>query len=148
MSFEDNKAIVARFWEIWNRGDWAALDTCLRADYMHHPGANSLSLAQFKQGSAHTRQALPDFQFTLADVVAAEDKVVVRVTGRGTHRGSYLGETPTGKSITACGVVIHRLSGSMIVEDWEFFDVVSLLQQLGVLPQNLGAHRNDKADTD
>jgi len=64
MSCADNKAIVARFYEIWNQGDWAALDACLRADYVHHPGANSLSLAQFKQSSAHTRQALPDFQLT------------------------------------------------------------------------------------
>ena len=64
-------------------------------------------------------------KLTLEDVVAAEDKVVVRVTGRGTHRGSLLGETPTGKSITVCGVV-------------------SLLQQLGVLPQNLGVQRDDK----
>jgi steroid delta-isomerase-like uncharacterized protein len=138
MSIDDNKVIVARFWEIWNRGDWAALDTCVSADYIHHPGANSVPLALFKQGSAHSRQALPDLKLTLEDVVAEGDKVVVRVTARGTHRESYLGEAPSGKSVTLCGVVIHRLSGSMIVEDWECFDVVSLLQQLGVLPQKLG----------
>lgn len=148
MSVEDNKAIVARFYEILNRGDWAALDTCLRTDYVHHPGMNSRNLTQFKQGSAHTRDALPDFQLTLEEVVAEADKVVVRVTGRGTHIGSFLGEVPTGKSITVGGMVIHRLSGSMIVEDWEFFDVVSLLQQLGVLPQDLRDHRNDKAVPD
>jgi predicted ester cyclase len=54
---------------------------------------------------------------------------------RGTHTGDLLGIGPTGKQGTMTGIVISRVAGNMIAEEWENFDELGLLQQLGVMPR-------------
>jgi predicted ester cyclase len=71
---------------------------------------------------------------TFEDQIAEGDKVASRWTMRGTHTGELLGIAPTGKQATMTGIVISRLAGSTIAEEWENFDQLGLLQQLGVIP--------------
>ena len=72
----------------------------------------------------------PDLHRTIDDLVAEGDKVVVRQTIRGTHRGEYLGVPPTGKPVTFTAVAIFRLADGRIVESWILRDDLSILQQL------------------
>jgi steroid delta-isomerase-like uncharacterized protein len=82
------------------------------------------------------KTAFPDMSATVEDVVAEGDKVVTRVTLRGTHQGEVeeFGP-PTGRQVEAKGITIHRIDGGKIVEEWNSWDNMSLMQQLGLVPE-------------
>ena len=78
--------------------------------------------------------AFPDLHFTVEDLIAEGDKVVARLTVRGTQQGAFMGIPPTGKHVTVTGIDINRLAGGKSVEHWLNMDTLGLLQQLGVIP--------------
>lgn len=90
--------------------------------------------AGMKQFISMFRTAFPDLHSTVEDQVAEGGKVVTRWTARGTHRGSLMDIPATGKTVTMSGITINRLAGSKIVETWNTFDQLGLMQQLGVVP--------------
>jgi predicted ester cyclase len=71
---------------------------------------------------------------TSEDMVAEGDKLAVRWTVQGSHLGELLGIPPTGKPVRFSGISIYRLAAGKIAEQWEQWDRLPLLQQLGVLP--------------
>ena len=81
------------------------------------------------------RAAFADLRVTIEDLVAEGDKVVKRFTLRGTHTGAFEGLPPTGKQIMLDGITIVRLADGKIQEIWEAYDMLGVLQQLGVIPQ-------------
>jgi steroid delta-isomerase-like uncharacterized protein len=113
-----------------------ALGELAVADYDEHdplPGqANGLE--GLEQRVQMLRSAFRP-HFTVDDMIAEQDKVVVRWTNRGTHVGEFLGMPPTGKSFAMAGVDIHRLRGDKLAEHWHVVDLFGLLQQLGLMPQ-------------
>ena len=64
----------------------------------------------------------PDLQYTIEDMVAEGDKVAVRWTGRGTHKGEFWGVAPTGKEATMRGISIIRIEGGKILEEWAYMN--------------------------
>ena len=68
------------------------------------------------------------------DVVAEGDRVVIRWSGGGTHRGELFGIPPTQKSITANGIHIFRIADGKIAEHWGTSDDLGMMRQLGVIP--------------
>jgi predicted ester cyclase len=79
--------------------------------------------------------AIPDFRVTIEDLVAEGEKVAVRRTYEGTHRGGpLLGIPATGKRSQFGGISIFRLANGRIAEHWEQLDRLALMQQLGVVP--------------
>ena len=62
------------------------------------------------------------------------DKVVSRVTYRGTHTGDLMGIPATGKPVTVSAIIIDKFSDGKIVESWRLFDQMAMMQQLGVIP--------------
>ena len=89
-----------------------------------------------KQFLALNFQAFPDFNVTVEDVIAEGEKVVSRYTFRGTHQGETeeFG-SPTGRQFELEGISMHRFEDGKIVEDWERYDNLSVLQQLGLVPE-------------
>jgi predicted ester cyclase len=75
-------------------------------------------------------------RFTLEDIIAEGDKVVVRWTNHGIHVGEFMGIPPTGTSFSIAGIDIHRLTGGKMAEHWHVVDLFSQMQQLGLLPQS------------
>jgi len=71
---------------------------------------------------------------TLDDLIAEGDKVAVRMTMRATHKGALMDIQATGKQVTMTGIEIMRFAGGKMVEHWEEFDQLGMLQQLGVIP--------------
>lgn len=136
MSIEENKAVVRRYYaEVLNAGDLDTLDALAVASYEEHdplPG-HPPGLAGFKQRVEMLRSAFRPC-FTVEDVIAEDDKVVVRWTNRGTHVGDFLGMPPTGKAFAMAGIDIHRLRDGKLAEHWHVVDLFSQLQQLGLLP--------------
>ena len=78
------------------------------------------------------RNAFPDFCVSIEDQIAEGNKVVTRVTFRGTHQGEYMGIPSTSKQVTYTGIAIDRIIGGKVVEMWHESDDLGMLRQLGV----------------
>jgi steroid delta-isomerase-like uncharacterized protein len=78
--------------------------------------------------------AFPDLRIAIDEQVAEGDRVVTRWTATGKHTVDLMGAAPTGKQVVFSGVACDRLVGGRIVERWEIFDQLSLLQQVGLVP--------------
>jgi predicted ester cyclase len=138
MSTEENKALMRRIpQEVFNRGALDVVDEVMVADFVEHvpamPGFPT-GIAGIKAHAAAMREAFPDFQYTVEDEIAEGDRVMHRVTGRGTMRGALMGMPPTGKQATWTEIHIGRVAGGKIVEHWAAFDMMGMMQQLGLLP--------------
>ena len=137
MPTEENKAVVRRMFEAYNKHDLAALEDLCAPDYVWHgpAGFGDMDLAAMKQVMPTWFAALPDLHWTVEDLIAEGDKVVSRYTCRGTHQGEFMGIPPTGKTVTVTAIIISRVAGGKCVEDWEEADMLGLFQQLGAIPQ-------------
>ena len=78
--------------------------------------------------------AFPDSHWNVEDQIADGNKVVTRWTFIGTHRGTFMGIAPTEKQVVLDGIRIDRIVGGKIVEEWEQWDTLSMMQQLDVVP--------------
>ena len=135
-TFQRNKEIIRRYFEGWaNHGDTTVADELIATNVtLRSPPAILHSLAEYKQGMAVFHTAFPDLRFTIEDVVAEGDKVVVRWTLHATHAGEYQGHPPTGKTITVTGISLFRLADGKIQEITVNMDRLGQAQQLGWLP--------------
>ncbi|MFZ0440426.1 MAG: ester cyclase, partial [Candidatus Sulfotelmatobacter sp.] len=79
--------------------------------------------------------AFPDGRWTIEDQVAEGDKVVTRWTFVGTHEGELMGIRPTNKKVAISGIMIDRVVGGRIAEEWEEPDTLGMMQQLGAIAQ-------------
>ncbi len=136
MSFEENKALVRRLVEeFWNQGNTAAADELMTADApIILPGRGQVSKENFKAFAVTLRGAFPDWHTTLEEMIAEDDQVAERWTGRGTHQGEFQGIAPTGRQVTVPGFVFYRVASGKITEFRGLFDGLSMLQQLGAIP--------------
>jgi steroid delta-isomerase-like uncharacterized protein len=136
MSAEENKALVRRFVkEFWNEGNTATADELMAVDAeIHMPTGEVVSLDELKSFAGAWRESFPDWHSTFEELIVEGDRVAERWTGRGTHRGELQGIPPTGKRVEAPGSVFYRIVGGKIVEFRGQLDMMSLMQQLGVIP--------------
>jgi steroid delta-isomerase-like uncharacterized protein len=137
MSVEENKAAQRRVWEeVFNKGDLSVVDETFATNYVYHGpmGMEYKGPEGFKQMHTTTRTAFPDLHVTVEDMVAEGDKVVSYYTITGTHKGEYMGIAPTGKKVTFSGMVLVRWVGGKEVEAKGVGDLLSMMQQLGVVP--------------
>ena len=136
MSLDTNKALVREFYaEVVGTGDLARVEDFIAPDYLDH---NAEQAGRgFDVLRAHVevlRRTFPDFTLEIDDILADGDKVVTRVSGRGTHRGEWMGIRPTGAVVRLKGVNVDRIADGRIVEHWGEADTVSMLCQMGVDP--------------
>jgi predicted ester cyclase len=120
MGTVDNKAIIRTYVEtIWNQQQVDRADELVAPDFLDHaalPGqAPGLAGAQQKWATVLT--GIPDLQVTIEDLVAEGDKVAVRRSYEGTHRGELIGILPTGKHVQIGGISIFRMAGGKIAEN-------------------------------
>ena len=130
---EDNKVLVRRYFaEVLNKGNLAAVEEFVAPTYIGHlPGApDAKGPDDLKQRLTALRTAFPDLSETIEDMVAEGDKVVVRNTLRGTHRGDFMGIAPTGKEVTWTTIGILRIGNGKFQESWI---ISNLSQQLRLL---------------
>ncbi|MFE3187933.1 ester cyclase [Nocardia sp. NPDC059240] len=138
---EQNKALVQRFVdEFWSAGRLSAADELMAADVViHSPEVGGIE--GLKQFNAALRAAFPDWHSTLEELVAEDDRVAERWTGHGTQHGEFQGIAATGHAVAVPGVVFYRVRDGRITEFRGSFDVLSMLGQLGALPEQLTAGR-------
>jgi steroid delta-isomerase-like uncharacterized protein len=131
-------AIARRFFdEVFSEGKLDLVDELFATDYVGHPSGQeeaNRGPEGVKEYVGGLRRAASDFTVTIEDQVADGDKVVTRWTAQGTHDGELMGIAPTGRTAAITGITIQRLRAGKIVEGWTNWDVMGLLQQLGVAP--------------
>jgi steroid delta-isomerase-like uncharacterized protein len=132
----DNKQLVHRFMdECWNLGQFESLREMVADDCrIHDPVFPSLTSGadNLKRHIITCRNGFPDLNFTPDDTIGEGDEVVVHWTARGTHRALFLGLQPTNRSATVSGTSIFRIKNCKIVEQWADWNLLSLLEQLGL----------------
>jgi predicted ester cyclase len=74
-------------------------------------------------------------QLEFEDTLAAGDRVVIRFTMTGRHRGAFMGVPATGTDVALPGITILRFGeGGKAIERWSSADMLGLLVQLGAVP--------------
>ncbi len=130
-SAEENKAIVRRFLEELVEGNLDVIDELLAPNFVDRsllPGQRP-DREGFKQSIAEMNAPFSDLRITIEHQVAEGDKIVTSYTGSSTHdRGTFMGVPPTGKRETFTNVVIHRVAGGKIVEEWSHGDTATIMQ--------------------
>jgi steroid delta-isomerase-like uncharacterized protein len=133
----DNKTLMQRYYlDVWQHGDMAAAEALVKPDVVDHmpmPGQGP-GLAGHNQAVQMIRQAFPDAQFTIEDLVAEGDKVAGRWSMRATHQGEMLGVAATGRPVTMTGMDVARWQDGQVAEVWHIEDILGMMQQLGVIP--------------
>ena len=131
-----NKQLVEEFiTALFTDGDLTAVDRYLDPDFINHdpplPGAPD-GPEGMRQAAELFRHAFPDWRSDIQRMIAEDDLVAEHFVAHGTHRGSVMGESPTGHDVVLRGVNIFRITDGKIVERWGRLDDLGLLQQLGL----------------
>jgi steroid delta-isomerase-like uncharacterized protein len=134
MGVEENKAAVRTWVAAWNRGDVDGLVESCSPKAVYHSRFSEYDLISVMAANAASREAFPDMSLEIEDLVGEGDRVVARLTARGTHRGSLLGVPPTGREIRCALIEIIRFDEGKVVEHWGITDELSLFEQLGARP--------------
>jgi steroid delta-isomerase-like uncharacterized protein len=135
---EENKALVRRYFEeIWDRGNLDLIDELFTTNFVRHgPTATEGEVhgqEDFESLVSMYRSALPDLRIPIEDQIAEGDRVVTRWRARGTHQGELMGNAPTGNPASVTGILVDRISGGKIEEEWVDYDTLHLMQQIGAL---------------
>lgn len=134
----DNEGAMRRLYDLINAGDIDGFDDVMAEDVVEHeelPG-----LAPTREGIKDFFRmyiaAFPDLHLEPEDVLTSGDKVVARVRATGTHRGEFLGTPPTGKSVDVQLIDIVRFGEDGLArEHWGVADMLTMMQQLGLVPE-------------
>ena len=133
-----NEALAARYFEeLGNGRKLETADEIFSAGHIHHDPVNSwvgTGPDPMKQLVSVYHTAFPDAHWNIESMYSAGDTVTARWTGTGTHRNPLAGIAPTGKSVRVEGIMIFRIADGKIVETWDVWDTLGMLQQLGVVP--------------
>jgi steroid delta-isomerase-like uncharacterized protein len=129
-----NEHLVRDYFQaVWNDGVLELFDTDVVSDgyVMHHQSDVDYSVEELREAWADWHRAFPDLSNEIEDLIATDDRVVVRYRFSGTHEGPVMDVPATRKRVETAGIVIFRLEDEQIVEAWAMDDVLGLRQQLG-----------------
>lgn len=136
MTHNDSAALVHRIIEeIWNQRRLDLFDE-LFADtfFNHNPSAGSATdRAGLQQSARILLHGFPDLHITIDDMMIDEDRVMSRLTLRGTHMNEFLDIAPTGRQIVVPSWTMLRMQHGQVVERWSIMDVFGWYKQLGIL---------------
>ena len=140
MSTDDNKRLVRRFVaEVLATGRVEAIDELVAPDFVSHTwdmtdaGRNKL-----KETAPQMHARLTDVEMTVEDLVAEDDRVVVRLTSSATPTGDFMGVPAAGKRYTIGELHLFRVRDGQLVEHWHQIDGLGLMRQLGGLHTGVG----------
>ncbi len=134
----DNANIARRYMtEVWANGSLAAVDELVDKGVVLRDPMSLRPREGIEKLKERVEQLSKDFDHqtvTIEEIMVAGDRVVVRHTWRGIHRGNFYGIKGTGKTLTASSVEFLRIRNGKVVENISYFDVYAMFEQLGVLP--------------
>jgi predicted ester cyclase len=135
VTMNTNKEVVRELYQLLNTRQLDRLDEVVDASYEGPNGETG------PVGLVHTVApiiaAFPDIQWTVEDLIAEGDEVVVRWSWVGTKKGVFRGVPPTGTKFTNTAIVIYRMRNGKIAHAWMETDRLGFNQQLGLIPENI-----------
>src|SRR5215470_8472083 len=127
------------FREVWNEGRIETVYQLFAADGVAigqaGPQTQIRGPKEFVLFVERIRGAFPDIKVTIEDAFGAKDKVVLRWSASMTHTGDTLGVAATGKSVRLTGMTIVRIFKGKIIEGWDNWDQLGMLEQIGAYQQ-------------
>jgi steroid delta-isomerase-like uncharacterized protein len=136
-AIDTNKQIIRTFYQdCLNRGQLDLLGDLVAPDFLNPNGEKGASA--FRRNIEELRSAFPDIQFKIEDLIADGDRVAVRSSWLGTHKGTFRGMAASGKQVTDTGITIYRFEGGRLAQAWLQTDRLGVLQQIGRIPADLG----------
>ena len=132
---EQNKDTVISEWEAFGKGDFEAFKKAVAPEYVWYAPSGSTesrSLEETIESIDRLRRGFPDITFSIEEIIAVGNRVIVRYTEKGTHQGEWLGIPATGNKIEVSGIMIHHIENGKVVEDREEFDMLGFMEQLGM----------------
>lgn len=137
MPVEANKAIAREYFEAFVSRDVAWMDEHIAPEFIRHDPGLPFEV-RGPEGVKHLNSvffsAFPDLRLEVEDVIAEGEKVLARLTIRGTHRGELMGTSPTGKEVEVGVLDLFRIADGKLAEHWAAIDNLGLMRQLGVVP--------------
>ena len=135
MAVAENVELMRRwFQEVWNDGRvqtiYDLLDENISGWGQDVPGVEIRKPADFVALYNRLHGAFPDMKLTVEDAFGADDKVVVRWSAMMTHTGDHLGMPATNRTVRVTGITIARIAEGKIVQGWDNWDQLALMQQL------------------
>ncbi|NIO19216.1 MAG: ester cyclase [Candidatus Aenigmarchaeota archaeon] len=132
---EQNKALMRKSFEEWNKGNSEFFMEATNPDYvLYSPSGNPNPMS--REEAVETVKVLwkgfPDISFNIEELIAVGDKIIVRFVVRGTHEGEFMGIPATGNKIEVSGIIISRIEDGKFVEEWDEMDSIGLMMQLGM----------------
>lgn len=131
-SSEQNYAAVRGIFETLEHGNLAALDAIVSPDYLLHDP----SMPEEVRGVEGAKEMIATYRSAFGLRVTIEhqfgygDYVATRYTAQGTHDSEFLGVPPTGRELTAAGICISRCRDGKVVEEWDLWDTLGVLEQM------------------
>jgi steroid delta-isomerase-like uncharacterized protein len=147
---EEAKHIIKRFVEeLWNARRLDVADQIFSEDCVTHQLRSGVLAEPAHRGPQAMKEhvsgwlmSFPDLRFNIEQMITDQDRVVSQLVMEGTHQGTWMGISPTGKRLQIRMITIHRIANSKIVEDWVLVESLGFFQQLGVLPDTAELIRN------
>ena len=128
-----NKELVRRFYkEVYVDWNMTQADQVLSPQFRSHdwPQGGPTGPRAFRDYYSAIRSAVPDARYEVDDLIAEDDKVVVRWRLLGTHKGNFRGIAPTGRAIALKGIAIYRVENRQLMERWVVSDLHGLLEDI------------------
>jgi predicted ester cyclase len=125
---QKNIETVSAFIEVfWNQNNLDSTEQYLSADYQEHSYQSKEGLIQF---AGKILEAFPDKFYTVEEIVAQGEKVLVRMVVKGTHKGMFFGNSPTGNSIDVTLYRQYRVVEDKIAEHRGWIDMMTMWRQI------------------
>jgi len=122
--------------EGFGEGRLNVLDEVLAPGFVEHQaGISPATVEGVKRAISSLHTAFPDMRLKIEEVVTSGDEAWARSTGRGTHRGPFMGLPATGKPFTVTVMDVCRFEDGKMVEHWGVADQLALMAQIGALPR-------------
>lgn len=132
---EQNKALAKRaFEELLSKGKFELAEQLYAKDFVNHGIHRDISFDEDQAALKGWHEAFPDLTIVPEKLIAEDDLVTIYWIARGTNTGAGNGLPATGKKAEQAGITIWRIVNGKIKEEWSAFDQLSLMQQLGLLP--------------
>ncbi len=129
---ESERGLGRRWFEqVWNEGRREAIAEMLAPGAVVHDGGSETSGPEgFYPFYDRLRATISEIHIRVEDSFAEGDKLCVRWSCTGKHTGDGLGVAPTGKTINVTGISILRVAGGKLVEGWQNWDMLAMMEQI------------------
>ncbi len=132
MSVEENKALIYKIYDEYNKGNYDVYDECFTDDFLSYRwDGNVLNKKDYKQMLLRFRDGFPGIQRTIQDIIVTEDRAALYFTWSGKDNITAQGRTPTGKLLNVTELYFIRFKNGKISEYRQYSEPHNLAHQLG-----------------